>query len=135
MPVISDAHRALMFPTLTEAQMKRFARQGTVRRVERGEILIEAGDERVPFFVVRSGEVEIVRPCDDGDELVAVHAPGQFTGEANMLLDRRSIMRCQVSEPGDVIQLSRDQLFGFIQTDPEISELLMLAFIPRKDVG
>jgi len=132
MPLISDAHRALMFPTLSEAQIARFARQGTLRRVARGDVLIESGDGVVPFFVVKSGEIEVLRPCDDGDQLVAVHTPGHFTGEANMLLGRRSIMRAQVREAGELIQLSRDQLLGFIQTDPEISDILMRAFIYRR---
>jgi thioredoxin reductase (NADPH) len=131
-PNISDAHRALMFPTLSETQIMRLARTGLVRRVERGDIVIEAGDNVVPFFVVKSGEIEIVRACDDGDQLVAVHAAGQFTGEANMLLGRRSIMRARASEAGELIQLSRDQLLGFIQTDPEISDILMRAFIYRR---
>ena len=130
--IVSDAHRALMFPTLTQAQIARFAKQGTPRRVNRGDVLIEAGDSPVPFFVVSAGELEVVRPCDDGDELVEVHRAGQFTGEANMLLGRRSMMRSQVTDPGEVIQLSRDQLLGFIQTDPEISEILMRAFIYRR---
>src|SRR5204862_5131665 len=69
---------------------------------------------------------------DDGDELVAVHSPGHFTGEANMLLGRRSIMRAQATQPGEVIQLSRDQLLGFIQTDPELSDILMRAFMYRR---
>src|SRR5436190_20000135 len=104
---ISDAHRALMFPTLSAAQVERFANQGTIRRMERGEVLIDAGDSVVPFFVVSSGEIEVVRPCEDGDQLVAVHRPGQFNGEANLLLGRRSIMRTQASAPGQLIQLSR----------------------------
>ena len=132
MPNVSDAHRALMFPTLTEAQIMRLARTGVVRRVARGDILIDAGDNVVPFFVVKSGEIEIVRPCDEDDEVVAAHGAGHFTGEGNMLLGRRSIMRAQASEAGEVIQLSRDQLLGFIQNDPEISDILMRAFIYRR---
>ena len=30
--------------------------------------------------------------------MVAVHGPGQFTGEANMLLGRRALMQTRVSE-------------------------------------
>jgi thioredoxin reductase (NADPH) len=132
MPNISDAHRALMFPTLNEAQIMRLARAGVVRRVTRGDMLIDAGDNIVPFFVVKSGEIEIVRPCDEDDEVVAVHGAGHFTGEGNMLLGRRSIMRAQASESGELIQLTREQLLGFIQNDPEISEILMRAFIYRR---
>ena len=94
-----------MFPTLTPAQIARIAAHGVVRPIARGDVLIEAGDPVVPFFVVKAGEIEIVRPSALGDTLVAVHGPGKFTGEANMILGRRSLTRARVTEPGEVIEL------------------------------
>jgi thioredoxin reductase (NADPH) len=121
-----------MFPTLTPAQLARIAAHGTVRAVARERVLIEAGDGVVPFFVVRSGSIDIIQPSSLGDMLVVTHGPGQFTGEGNLLLGRRSLMRAVVSEPGEVIQLSREQVLGLVQTDPEVSDVLMRAFIYRR---
>jgi thioredoxin reductase (NADPH) len=121
-----------MFPTLTPAHVARIGSHGVVRRLGGGDVLIEAGDADFPFFVVTSGEIEVVRPSTFGDMLVAVHGPRQFTGEANMLLGRRSLMRAQVSEPGEAFQLTREQLLALVQTDAEISEILMRAFIYRR---
>jgi thioredoxin reductase (NADPH) len=126
------SQEALMFPTLTEGHISRIARSGTARPVARGDILIEAGDHVVPFFVVRQGEVEIVQPTATGETLIAVHGPGRFTGEANMILGRRSLFRAVVSEPGEVIQLTREQLLGLVQTEATLSEILMRAFIYRR---
>jgi thioredoxin reductase (NADPH) len=131
-PAISDAHRALMFPTLTPSHVERIAAHGTVRPIARGNVLIEAGDAVVPFFVICSGEIEIVQPSGLGDTLVAVHGPGQFTGEGNMLLGRRALMRAVVSQPGEVIELTREQLLTLVQTDADVSEILMRAFIYRR---
>jgi thioredoxin reductase (NADPH) len=131
-PPINEAHRALMFPTLTPAQVARIAALGTVRAVAREQVLIEAGDAVVPFFVVRSGSIDIIQPSNLGDTLVVTHGPGHFTGEGNLLLGRRSLMRAVVSEPGEVIQLSRAQVLGLVQTDPEVGDVLMRAFIYRR---
>src|SRR5579862_2609178 len=131
-PPISEAHRPLMFPTLTPAQVARIASHGTVRRVARDQVLIEAGDAVVPFFVISSGQLQIVRPSSLGDTIVVTHGPGQFTGEGNLLLGRRSLMRAVVSEAGEVVQLSREQVLGLVQTDPEVSDVLMRAFIYRR---
>jgi thioredoxin reductase (NADPH) len=49
-----------------------------------------------------------------------------------MLLGRRALMRLRVSESGEVIQLTRDQLHELIQTDAELSEVLMKALIYRR---
>ena len=131
-PLTSAADAALMFPTLSPAQIARLSSHGVVRPITRGEVLIEAGQTNVPFFVVKAGEIEIIRPSSMGDLLVAFHRPGQFTGEASMLLGRPAMMRVRASETGEVIQLTRDQMHGLIQTDADISEVLMRALIHRR---
>ena len=131
-PDISPAHAALMFPTLTPGQIARIAAHGRERPIARGDVLVEAGDPTVPFFVVRSGEIEIIRPSSLGDALVAVHGPGKFTGEANMILGRRSLTRARATEPGAVVELTREKLLGLVQTDAEIGEIVMRAYIYRR---
>ena len=127
-----NSRRAHIFPTLTAAQVARIARHGSVRQLHRGEVLIEAGDQVLPFFVVTSGRIEIVRPSGASETPVVTHGPGGFTGEANMLSGRRSLLRARVGESGEAIEVSRDQLLALVQTDAEISEVLMRAFILRR---
>jgi thioredoxin reductase (NADPH) len=121
-----------VFPTLKPAQIARIAAHGQVRQIRRGEVLVEAGDQVVPFFVVTEGEVEIVRPSGTTETLVAVHRPGQFTGEVNMISGRRALFRARVSEPGAAIELDRERLLALVQTDTELGEILMRAFILRR---
>ena len=121
-----------MFPIFTPAQMARIAEHGRRRPVNRGDILFEAGDAVVSFYIVAAGRVEIVRPADGSETLVTVHGPGQFTGEINMITGRRTLVRARVSEPGEVIEMDRECLLGFVQTDADISEILMRAFILRR---
>ena len=121
-----------MFPTLTPAQIERVAAHGQVRSIRSGEVLIEPGDRVVPFFVITAGRVEVVRSSGGIETLVAVHEPGQFTGEVNMLSGRPALVRSRVTEAGDVIELTREQLLALVQTDSEISELIMRAFILRR---
>ena len=115
---VLDTRRDQMFPTLTPSQMARIAAHGRERRIERGDILVNAGDPVVPFFVVTAGQLEVIRPGASIETMVAVHGPGQFTGEVNMLLDRRALMQTRVSESGTVIDLTRERLLGLIQTTP-----------------
>ena len=121
-----------VFPTLTSAQIARIASRGQRRQVARDEILVEVGDKDVPFFVVVSGEVQAVRPSSDAETLIVAHGPGQFSGEAVMITGRRAIGRLRVSAPGEVIELPREQLLALIQTDAELSEILMRAFMLRR---
>jgi thioredoxin reductase (NADPH) len=121
-----------LFPTLTSAQIARIAARGRRRTIARGEMLVEVGDKDVPFFVVVGGEVQVLRPSGATEILIVAHGPGQFSGEANMITGRRAIGRLRASEPGEVIQLEREQLLALIQTDAELSEIFMRAFMLRR---
>ena len=80
-----------IFPTLTPTQINRIAAHGQMRVIQRGEVLIEQGDRNFPFFVLVTGEVEIVRPSDAAETLITIHGPGNFLGEANALSGRPSL--------------------------------------------
>ncbi len=131
-PLTPTAPIERIFPTLTQAQVARIAAHGSVRRIRPGEVLFEAGDPVVPFFVVTAGQIEIVRPSSAGETLVAVHGPGQFTGEVNMLSGRRALARGRVTEPGTVVALDRERLLALVQTDSELSDIIMRAFLLRR---
>ena len=129
---LSSSRIEKIFPKLTPEQINRTAAYGRTRSVQSGEVLIEQGETSVPFFVVITGEVEIVRPFDDRETLVTVHSYGEFTGEVNMLSGRRSIFRARATKPGKVIELDHQQMQTLVQTDAEISDILMRAFIQRR---
>ncbi len=121
-----------IFPKLTPAQISRIAVHAHIRSVQAGEVLLEQGDTSVPFFVVTTGEVEIVRPLGTHETLITVHGPGEFTGEVNMLSGRRSLVRARATKSGEVIELDHQQMLALIQTDAELSDILMRAFILRR---
>lgn len=131
-PQTQGARPEHMFPTLTAAQVARVAAHGHVRKVQRGEVLVEAGDHDVPFFVVTAGQIEIVRRSGTAEAVIRALGPGEFTGEVNMLSGRRTFVRLRASVAGEVIELSREHLLGLVQTDPELSEIFMRAFILRR---
>src|SRR5439155_20473442 len=121
-----------VFPTLTSEQIARVARHGQKRRVQSGEILIQAGQQHFPFFVVTDGKLEGLRTSPAGEDLVGSLGPGQFSGELNLLTGRRGTATIRVIESGEVIELQRDDLLALIQTDAELSQIFMRAFILRR---
>lgn len=121
-----------LFPKLTPAQIARVRAHGRLRPMQRGEVLVEQGDHNVPFWVVVSGELEIVRPAGSAETLITTHGPGHFTGEVSMLSGRRALVRIRVSQSGELIELERERMLGLVQTDAELSEIIMRAFILRR---
>ncbi len=129
-PVASTPER--LFPKLTQAQVARIAARGHVRATRRGEVLFVPGTQVVPFFVITAGQIEVDQPSDGGDLVFAVLEAGQFTGEVNLLSGRRALARARVTQAGEVIELDREHLLAMVQTDAELGEIILRAFILRR---
>jgi thioredoxin reductase (NADPH) len=129
---LTRAHVEQIFPKLTPAQIRRIAARGQMRAMERGEVLYEQGDSAASFFVVASGELEVVRPSGAVETLVTIHGSGQFTGEVGTLSGRRTLFRVRATKPGKVIELDRQHMLALMQSDAELGEILTRAFILRR---
>jgi thioredoxin reductase (NADPH) len=127
-----SSRREDIFPTLTPQQRARLRPFGHARQMQAGEILMEAADNNARSFVVMSGLVDILRTFDGREEIVTTAQPGQFTGEMNLLLGRRAAVRVRAVEAGEVIELNHDDLLSLVQSDNELSEILLRAFILRR---
>ncbi|HKH98181.1 MAG TPA: Crp/Fnr family transcriptional regulator, partial [Candidatus Sulfotelmatobacter sp.] len=130
-PSALDA-RTQAFPVLTAAQIARVRPGSKLRKVEPGEILFQPGDTEVPFFVLLSGNMEIVQPDLTGERPITTHGPGEFTGEITMISGQRCLVRGRVTEAGEFLEISGDGLRSLVARDAELSEVFMRAFILRR---
>ncbi len=122
-----------VFPVLTAAQMARVAAHGRVRPLQPGDLLVQLGQLSVSFFLLRSGLLDIIRPDGPAREaIVATLSPGQFSGEVNMISGRRAMFVIRAREAGEAVELTREEVAALIQTDAELSEILMRAFVLRR---
>jgi thioredoxin reductase (NADPH) len=121
------------FPKLTPAQIERIAAHGHVRRVEQGDVLSTVGKITSQFFVVRTGAIEAVQQDENGKTTtVTTIEQGEFTGEVSMLSGRPALITLRVGGPGELIAVERDDLLTLIQTDAELSEIFVRAFLLRR---
>ena len=121
-----------VFPVLTPEQIARIAAKGRRRSAQAGHVLIHEGDVHFPFIVVIDAELEAIRTGCDGEDLVGSLRPGQFTGELNLLTGRRGLATIRATKPGEVIEVDRDAFLELVQTDAELSQIFMRAFILRR---
>ena len=75
-----------MFPRLTSAQMDRVAVLGKRRKVDRGTMLVNQGDDDVPLFLVVAGEIEIVQPKN-----ATIYVNGKLVQQNKIYVDREQL--------------------------------------------
>ena len=128
---MADTPLDRMFPQLTPAQIERISIHGHLRSVKTGEILLDVG-AHTSFFVVKEGQLDIFKVVGKSEEKIATCSRGQFTGELTLLSGRRSLVKICVGQSGEVIDVTRENLLRLIQTDSELSDIFMQAFILRR---
>ena len=106
-----------MFPVLTADQIARIAAHGRMRSFDKGEVLVQAGEHTTRFFVLVEGELELVRPSETTEDLVAIYRPGMFTGEVNMLSGRRGFIQIRTTVASKAIEVERERLLELIKSD------------------
>jgi thioredoxin reductase (NADPH) len=122
------------FPTLTDADLAVLRGWGTCRPTARGEYLYREGDGTYDFYVVLSGEVEVVARSDGEEHVVARHGARRFLGELNLLTGLRVFVSTQVVEPGEVLVIPRDALRHILAANSRLGDTILSAFLARRAI-
>ena len=121
-----------MFPKLSAAQIARLVPLGARRSFAPAEMISDQGSAVRSLFVVLKGRLEVVSPTKDGETHITAHEPGQFTGEVNMLAGRPSLVRTRAAVASELLEIDQPTLRHIVQTDPELSEIFLRAFLRRR---
>ena len=121
-----------MFPVLTTAQQARMLAHGQRRSVEHDEIVVELNQPITKVFVVVSGQLHVLHISNNQEHVVAICNPGMFTGELNVLSGRRGLLRIRAGEKSELIEIDRETLQALIETDSELSDIFLRAYILRR---
>jgi thioredoxin reductase (NADPH) len=119
-------------PTLTDDELDALRPFGVVRALEAGDIVYRAGEPSSDFFVILAGEVEVVRPDADGDELVVVHGPGRFLGELNLLTGQRPYLTARMRRAGRLLVLPRTEFHRVMSSKPDVADVIFNALTARR---
>jgi thioredoxin reductase (NADPH) len=121
-----------MFPVLTSAQHARVLAHGQRRTVDQGEIVVELNEHVTKVFVVVSGQLHVLQVSNNQEHVVAICNPGMFTGELNVLSGRRGLVRIRAGGKSELIEIEREALQALVETDSELSDIFLRAFILRR---
>jgi thioredoxin reductase (NADPH) len=115
---------------LSASQLAALAGIGEERTAAAGDVLYRVGDRRYPFIAIREGEVAIV---DEAGAEIIRHGASGFLGELNLLTGQTVFVTAVARTPLRYIAVDRDALRPLLFEDEPLSELLLSAFISRRE--
>jgi thioredoxin reductase (NADPH) len=131
----SSEIRSTRAPKLREDQIEVLSHYGQTRTTEVGEVLIKAGDTSNDFIVVLEGEVEVIDDFAGEARTIGVMRPGRFVGDLTMLTGQAVIPSAVMREGGEVLAISRERLKEIVTEEPNLSDIILKAFIARRSWG
>jgi thioredoxin reductase (NADPH) len=134
--MVEHSLQSVAFPTLNETQITQLGRcTGAEPKVYRDrETLFAVGERNVKFFIVKSGEVEIVDYSGDAPKTVTIHRKGEFTGDISHLTGAPTIVAGIARGDCEVHEISGGALRLALNQCPGISDILLQAFIARRQL-
>lgn len=121
-------------PRLDNAQIAILEPFATARHLQDGDSLFEAGDRRGGFYIVVAGTVEIVDHSTGEPRTVARHGPREFTGDIDIMSRRLPVVSAVARGETDVLHVSSRDIRRIIGARPSLGELILRAFIARREM-
>ena len=125
--------RDQMFPVLTDPEVTRIGRFGTVRRFERGTRLFATGEPGPGMFVVLQGALALSQRDGMGRVVPIVSlGRGQFSGEVAQLSGSYALVDAYAEEDLEAILVPPPQLRALIIAEADLGERIVRALILRR---
>ncbi len=130
-PLETRAHQ--MFPKLTDAEIMRMRRFGTIEQWKAGESMFRMGDVGRGMVVVLEGHVRINRRDAIGNvHLIIDQPPGQFLAEIAQLSGKPCLVDGYALDHVEGIVIPPERLRALLVAEAELGETIMRALILRR---
>lgn len=113
---------ALMAITPHIADLENFLSHSHLRKYDRNQTLIYAGDEPTTLYYIMRGSVSVVLEDDEGKEVIVAYLnPGDFFGEMGLFDSQKSRSAiCRAKTACEIAEISYEKFNQYIRMHPEI---------------
>lgn len=121
-------------PRLSPEHATRLRTYGSAEPLSAGTQLFGPGDSSYDLFLVDEGEVHVLAPGigDAPEEALVRFGPDEIVGELSLLTGEAPVLIGRVARSGRAHRVSGDGLRRLMVEDPELSDVLLRAFIARR---
>lgn len=124
--VVGFLNNVPLFRGLNERQLEQLAKSFRLREYEAGEAILSQGRGAAGFFIIESGEAEVIRERADGTEVVVnTFGPTDFFGELALLHEGSRTASVVAAEDTQCLALSRWDFLGILKGDADMAVTIL----------
>jgi CRP/FNR family cyclic AMP-dependent transcriptional regulator len=123
---------APLFAGFGSAELKRLARDLYPRQYQAGEVVLKEGEEAAGFYIVSSGQVEVVKDLGGPKETVlATLGQGDFFGETALLDGYPRTASIRALEDSQCLVMTRWDFLAELKSRPDMAAQLLRTLARR----
>ena len=129
--MIHDPQDTTVFPKLADEEVAWLSGYGEELTLDAGEYLFRENEAVDSFYVLLEGELRVLRPTNGGDEPVATHLPGEFTGQLAVLAGTVPRHRVRAAVASRVLEVTSGVFRKVSAERPEVADVFISALSRR----
>ena len=124
--------RIPLFQELSQEQIEHLAAQTREKRLHKGEMLFQKGDQPRGFYAIVYGQMKLAFPSAAGNEkVVEILGPQQSFGEAVMFMDRPYPVFAESLADTLLLHIARQAVFEMLETDASFARRMLAGLALR----
>lgn len=118
--------------TFSTSEIQQLKVYGTVKRYEKGDVLVSENITKQGLFVTLSGEVHIFLKTPEGTVRVGWMEAGQFAGDMSVITGAAALAHVMMGKAGDVLHVPHDKLQKLLVENSFISDVIVQTLTARR---
>ncbi|MBT0961254.1 Crp/Fnr family transcriptional regulator [Denitromonas iodatirespirans] len=124
--------RMPLFSALSSEDLQQVADATREKRIQKGEMLFQRGDQPKGFYYVIFGQIKLAFSSPNGNEkVVEILGPHQSFGEAVMFMDRQYPVFAESLADTLLLHITRDAVFNLIDQDAGFARRMLAGMAIR----
>lgn len=130
--LISFLKKVSLFNTFTDSELANLPQLVTEVTLAKGDILFSEGDIGNALYIIKTGQVEILKRAAEGQQTLAVRGEGVVIGEMS-LLDKSLRMATirGLSDTAILLAISQDAFDKMLDKNPHVARTILRTVAPR----
>ncbi len=120
-----------IFQDLSDPEFDKLGKITTETHYGKGDVLFNEGDRPDAFYVVKSGEVGIIKKQDSGNQVLATLVSGDFFGEMGVIEDSPRYASAIVEKPSILLKVERSDFDAMMALNPSLA-IKIMATVARR---
>ncbi|KST66879.1 FAD-dependent oxidoreductase [Mastigocoleus testarum] len=119
------------FPKLSEDKISELAKFAECQSFNDGETLVKAGEKEFDFYIIKSGEVEVIDRSSGEEKTIVTLGAREFVGDLANIKGSPASGNVVVKNACEVYAISPDKLRRILNEKSCLSDLILQTFIAR----